>query len=545
MGTNFLNFNFNKFDIKLSNYQYWDFYLHPWDSTDNNPDFDNTVDCNYIYYDFNETFNYIGSISGNSDIVSLTSWTGATNSGITLTNIGLTGLDNGLITFNKNTGDTSNLQLLQSLTGSTYIISSGTTQMIMNPITGLTNNFIYPIEIISGTTGLESKLCGGFYQGFYKIDERDYQIIPNRFNKGWAVEFWLKKDDSCSGFTETTLNDNYPDNNGIFFYMGTRAENKFWNRFEGNNTGETSTCIIPSGTTGLSITQFCTPIKETDIFIENNDGNIITLNPPNIVWKTINNKFLLYNRTKDGLLAGCGSGDTNLSITVSGISQTINNDNKFLLYNRTKDGLLAGCGSGNTEPLLELNYKNDLVNNALAFRITPDCRIGYRNILLSANCETTPVETGITINESYSEPNVVPNNVWTQVVVRYVSEYTFNDCELKNKPPRNGKLLFYINGKLKHIERDVLEIIPKSLEEDPSKQEGVPFNMSIGGGTQGLIESMTFDGQDGEDLNLELINNFGGTFIGSLSQFKFYGCDLNYCDITHLFELNKVRYGLK
>lgn len=565
MGTNLLNHNFNKFDLKLSNYQYWDFYLHPWDSTDVNDDFDNLIDCSYIHYDFNDVGNYVSAISGTSDIISLTTWSGATNSGVTLNNIGLTGLDNGLISYIKNSGDTSNIQLMQALTGSSYIISSGTTEMIMNPVSGLTNNFIYPIEISSGTTGLVSKLCGGFYQGFYKIDEREYQVLPNRFEKGWAVEYWIKKDDTCSGVTANTLNDNFPNNEGIFFYLGTRAENKFWNRFEGNNTGATSACTIPSGTTGLTITPFCTSVKETDIFLENNSGNTISLSPPNIEWSSIDNKFLLYHRGKGGLRGGCQTGETTgLTISVSAYSETIVDErNKFLVFHRGSGGQRIGnncnlrcnsstgetgilaCGySGDSEQVTELDYKKDLVNNALAFRITPDFRIGYRNITLSANCNVTPVETGIIINEGYSEPNVVPDNIWTHIVVRYVANTTLNECELKTKPPRNGKLLFYINGKLKHIERNVLEIIPRPLDDDPIKQEGVPYNMSIGGGTQGLIESMTFDGQDGNDLNLELVNNFGGTFIGSLSQFKFYGCNLSYYDITSSYEFNKIRYGL-
>lgn len=564
MGTNLLNHNFNKFDLKLSNREYWDFYLHPWESKDDG--IDNLVDCSYIHYDFNDVLNYVTALSGNSDIISLTNWSGATGSGVTLTNIGLTGLDNGLIQFVKDSGDTSNNQLMGALTGSTYSISSGVTKMVMNPVSGMTNNFVYPIDIVSGSTGLESKLCGGFYQGFYKVEGRDYEVVPNRFEKGWAVEYWIKREESCSGVTATTLNDTFPNNEGFFFYLGTRAENKFYKRFEGNNTGTTSECIIPSGTTGLTITPFCTPIKETDIFLQNNDGNIISLSPPNIIWTDVDNKFLLYHKAKGGLRAGCDPDEqtTGLTLSISGYSkQIVDKRNKFLVFHKGKGGkrvnstcnyrcssssgntgLLACDYLGDSEIITEMDYKSDLTNNALGFRVTSDGRIGYRNITLSANCNTEPIQTGLTINEGYSEPNMVPNNLWSHIVVRYVADTTLDECELKYASPRNGKLMFYVNGKLKHVERNVLEIIPRGLGDDPIKQEGVPYNMSIGGGTQGLIESMTFDGQDASDIDLELINNFGGTFIGYLSQFKFYGCNLSYCDIVASFELNRGRYGL-
>ena len=54
---------------------------------------------------------------------------------------------------------------------------------------------------------------------------------------------------------------------------------------------------------------------------------------------------------------------------------------------------------------------------------------------------------------------------------------------------------------------------------------------------------MTFDGQDLNDLSLKIENNFAGTFIGYVSQFKFYVCDLNWCEITDIYNKNKTRYN--
>ena len=43
---------------------------------------------------------------------------------------------------------------------------------------------------------------------------------------------------------------------------------------------------------------------------------------------------------------------------------------------------------------------------------------------------------------------------------------------------------------------DFEEIIPRELNTQKEKQLGVPFNISFGGGTQGLRESLTFKSCD-------------------------------------------------
>ena len=73
----------------------------------------------------------------------------------------------------------------------------------------------------------------------------DYQILPTRYESGWTAEFWMRRNsDPCSGLTANTLNALYPDNEGFFYYMGTRAENKFWDVFSGE-TGYTTTSGYP------------------------------------------------------------------------------------------------------------------------------------------------------------------------------------------------------------------------------------------------------------------------------------------------------------
>jgi hypothetical protein len=102
--------------------------------------------------------------------------------------------------------------------------------------------------------------------------------------------------------------------------------------------------------------------------------------------------------------------------------------------------------------------------------------------------------------------------------------------------------MFYINGRLKFTVNNFSEFIARRLEEHMEKQVGVPFNISLGGGSQGLIETQTFDGRDQNDLGLPIQENFAGTFIGAISQFKFNVCDLYFTDIQNIYINEVSRY---
>ena len=149
--------------------------------------------------------------------------------------------------------------------------------------------------------------------------------------------------------------------------------------------------------------------------------------------------------------------------------------------------------------------------------------------------------SGITIQEGYSEPNMVSDSDWNYIAINYVTDY-LDGCELENAKQRTGKLLFYVNSKLKYVVNDFPEHMAKRLDEYKGKQIGVPFNFSLGGGSQGLIESQTFDGLDMEDRGLPIEENFGGSFIGGISQFKFNICPLTFENIRNNYLNDKTRY---
>ena len=610
---NIRNFNFNKLDLKLSNSDYWDFYLASDDRGLSPSSGLTSGDCFVVWYDFNNVSIYPYSATTSPTIYSLVNWTGATNTGYTFSTIGLTGIDNGLIPFEKNVLDPSNEALVEALTGSTLIIPSGDTRLVMNLVTGTTDQYVYPTERIIDPTftfGDYIQLCGGFYQGYYKIDGSTYEVLPTRVNQAWAAEFWLNKNENCN-ITGTTLNDLYPENKGIFFYMGTRAENKFWNQFEGVDSGCTSACTVDSACTE-TLSPWCTVLKEKDITIIGDYGFGIPLNPPQVEIELVTNNFLIYGRARDERAPKL-TGDVGTILTTAITNTTSSNDdfgcsrsssnrvgcsrsssdglgsqrvcsydgngiavaktkdvitdyrNPFLIYGRARSqssGCTCSCCgpddgmgnqticsySGKTSPQIELDYKIDIIDNAIAFRITDDGRIGYKMLIATGMCETISGESiytsGTTIRQGYSEPNMITEDEWSYVVIRYTTNYE-DDCSLKVAKQRKGKLMFYVNARLKYVINDFPEFIAKRLNEYKSKQVGVPFNFSLGGGTQGLIDSQTFDGLDIADRGLPIEENFAGSFIGGISQFKFNICDLNYAQIQFNYVTDAYRYGLQ
>jgi hypothetical protein len=590
--SNIKNYNFDKLKLQLSNSDYWDFYF----ANDDRGGDCNTLlsgSCFVVWYDFNNPNTFL-SASTNS-IRSLVSWSGSVNTGYTLNTIGLTGIDNGFIAFDKISGDTTNQALLSALTNSTLVIQSGNTSLMMRSVSGSTSGLTYQISAASGVTeGKFITFLGGFYQGFYKLDGNSYEVLPTRVNHSWGAEFWLKPENLTP--TGTTLNNLYPDNKGFFFYMGTRAENKFWNQWYGADTGCTSACTTTACTSGETVSNWCTIPKETDVVLVGDYGIGIPLAPPQVKIDVITNNFLIFGRgsgnngprytgdvgtivyneietpIKNCKCNGCTgpndglgskrvctySGDS--GIAVRRVRETLTNEqNPFLIYGRATDGG-SRCGhssdglgtetvhsfSGRTAPLDKLDYKLDIIDNAIGFRIKDDGSIGYRLLSVTGACQTINGEniyvSGITIEENYSLSGTVNTDEWNYIVIKFVTDYK-SDCDLKTANRRKGKLMVYINSKLKHVFNNFDEFIARRLDEYKDKQVGVPFNFSLGGGSQGLLESQTFDGLDPNDRGLPIETNFAGSFIGSVSEFKFNICDLNYCNIVENFKNGISKYN--
>ena len=119
--------------MRLSNSDYWDLFLC-YDCTDEQDNNQILDDCVLVDIDINND----NCFSGDT-LYSLTTWTGATinGSGVTLNDIGLTGIDNGFIEY-ECSASTSGQTFLSAFTGSTLVLTSADTRFSMTRVTGCT-----------------------------------------------------------------------------------------------------------------------------------------------------------------------------------------------------------------------------------------------------------------------------------------------------------------------------------------------------------------------------------------------------------------------
>lgn len=477
--SNILNHNRDIFELKLNNSEYYDFHLNlDLDSGDITND-----NCLISYIDTNKpecidaNTNELVSVSG-------IEWESSVNKGVTLNNIGLTGMDCGLIQFDKDV--ITKEEFLDLYTNSQLVIDADDKRLHLNKVNGNNKLYSYKNEFIIDDDGLNvAKLNGGFFQGFFKINNGcKYQVLPDTFeNGGWSFEFVLKPvlsfNEANDNNSLKTLNDVYPQNKGIFFYLGTRAENK-WYKYYNDKTNTT------------------TITTDDDIPISQPIKTLIT-----------NNKFITYNRGNNGLRADIdGNVDNNINIQLNAVEDK---DNKFITMHHGKGGYTT-----NTINEKKLDYKynilDDLFNNAIAFQIKDDGSIGYK-LLTFDKCKDN-----YTIINEWSNPNTITFNQWNKINIR-----------MYNTSNKHMVIMLYVDNKLVLVSKEVPLLYLRELNDNYSKQETVPFNISIGGGTQGLCDVIYEDFKSfNNKKQLILEKEFGGSFIGFLQSFKFLNCNNNF-----------------
>ena len=504
--SNIFENNSNKIDLKLSLSEYWDLTLAK--------DVDPSVILNSsAYYDSNlisfVDINNGACVSGdtlysNSEY----KWLDSINSGITLTNIGFTGIDNGLISFNKD--EISSDDLFNLITGSTFEIPSGDTRLFLTTVTGNTGNYVYPTEIINDADGKYVDFTGGFYQGFFKSKD-EYQILPEVINDEITFDFVIRPD-FISSSLPNTLNYNHVDNKGFFFYIGLRAENKFWYDY---NKDQNEVFEIESDNN--------VSLLETGKTLETDDGFDITLQ--GVYNIETDNKHLLFNRTQNGFTTQ--NFDETKKYSITGITQ--DTPNLYLYLNRTATGYTTNTINQVPDMALKANIVDDIISNQIGFRIKDDGSIGYRTIIGSCNTEYDVIE-------EYSNVGLITNNTWASVSIRMIMS-DYSTCANSN---RTFKLLFYINGKLIFVSKELPELIFRTLNEREEKQETVAYNISLGGGTQGLSDMIGFNDDYLTQYLLPLEQYFGGSFIGSISKFRIFEGKYDYSKIknNYGFEFN-------
>ena len=509
--------------------------------------------------------------------------------------VGLTGIDNGLttemsgITMTAFTG-------LYTTTAQTYNRYIYDRRFKMHPISGNTtpqdrlwndNSYSYGLSYVDagGDIGTVAKLNGGFYQGFYKLQGYDYEVFPTRVSEGWSVEMLLKY--QFTGDTNIGLNARYPENKGTFFFMGSRAENKFYHYADGSPSSDTGYTRVTSGLTcmhtcGCSITggtgSDCIPVYQPSGVTSSNctcgcpcscstEASIKELDP---LYDGVSNAMSIRFSgdtgnprvcVKEYLITGsCIPSGVCLTGTsyVTGVTT--------VEWCSTK-GIFDDC-SFTQYPLFEHWVQIDAVFERDVYF---DCKdLDYLGGLGQIEKQ---VFTASSANNSISlvMPPITHEEGYSGYTPAKTTEVKITDLWLEQKEYRRGTLKIFVNGRLFMVCEDFEEIIPRPLNTFKERQVGVPFNISVGGGTQGLKDNLTFSGgcpaelsgityqQDPECLTTEDLDNtiysglttnifleeiFGGSFIGQISTFTMYVEPLDASEVKHNFRVLKNKYDL-
>lgn len=530
--SNILNHNRLTFEFNVSKSDYWDTHLYQ--SQGGGAVSGLQEDCLAAYIDTTLPDCIISDDEMASNECYY--WDKAVNNGVTLNNIGLTGVDNGLIKYDK--GSITVEQFMDLYTNSKLEIDEGDLRLHVNKVNGNNKIYSYPNNFVKEDGMNVAKLNGGFFQGFFKTDnDCNYQVLPTELEDGWMVEFTLKPEDFKSNYHITkekysveeynsdgwdgdlnmkkseysdgyinddytednplpTLNDVYPNNKGIFFYMGVRGENKWWRYYvdtEDNTEIETAD--------GVSINEQIETI-ETD------------------------NKFITYNRTPDGLKAFMY--DRKDESRILQMHKNLLTDNYFIIMHRGKGGYTARTIKElQQESGADYNILADLYRNALAFQIKEDGSVGYKYMV--KDCDS---ETGYSISEEWSNPGLIKMDKWTTIDVRFVPAVKYSsEMYGYTRSLDYMRLMFYVNGKLVLYSKEIPVLDLRLLNDAYSKQEGVPYNISLGGGTQGLADVIYEDFDNIPEYVLFLEKEFGGSFNGYFKSFKFYTCNQHFDNI--------------
>ena len=653
--------NHHRLRFRINKDEYWDFFV--------NKD-------HYGYYGFKSDEMYDKCLISYMDLAHADcddsgwiystnryTWDDAVSLEHTLYNITYTGVDNGLFTFRKDR--ISNKDFIDIFQKNSFKIEENDNRLKLHAVSGSTLQYDYPLSAENGYI----KFNGGFYQGFFKTKCDTYQVLPTEFEDGetYNLEFTLNRCE-LEKESDRTLNDKYPENKGIFFYIGTRAENKWIYLYDEDDVdgleecyelgvddfvedGEISKkdhiignfydldvefyedppididnytnfnyydeslyamdecdwdemfdyleidptrsaktidesedhinmsswcCNAPKkeekyvlrpyfkgcgcgirykkeiitedkyeddvvkgylafgeddyigGWDGLGDLEECTTYLEPELDItdfEYYTDNGFNLSEANWYYFYTDNKFLLFDRTKNGKTVNNWVEGT--QYMYCGRKNNFKG-NLFILMNRTKTGYtIHNIDSVKNKDVNHYDPYKDLYNNAFALRVTDNGEIGYR--MLTIDCEKEGRDK-TSIIEGYSFEDVIPQCEWVTINVRF----TFLGGD-------KMKLMFYVNGKLRYITKELPRIDLRALDDLYEKQEGVPYNISIGGGTQGLAETIQYNYMLNPPRVYPLEKYFAGSFIGYMRSFKIYNCFMEQPRIESNFNWEKQR----
>jgi len=365
---------------------------------------------------------------------SISQWKNVKVDNLNLLDFGLTAYDNGRINYIYN-GITF---APKDINFTLYRVGYNNS---FTPFSGQTQYDLYPISAVtSGLTGNYFLLDGGYLQGFFKLQDYSYELLPARYAKGLTIETLLY-------ITPDSFN------NGIFYMMGTRAEDKY-NLFFSGETKEiitTKKIVTTSGVVSIPVT-------------------IIT--------------------------------------TTTGFSGVTTSQDNYLISYQNKEKIKPAFSSWEDRTILMPETKpmiDNLKNNVIAFFLDTDKKIGLKYI----------DENGIIVTKK--SDHTIKYTGWTMINHTFRPYEIITEKQALCYPRRKGEFAIYVNGSLFWKIKDFDEYYFRGLYNDKEKQIGVPYSISWGGGSFGLKHSWHYDiekhilysgeSQSYIEDNLEIINN--------------------------------------
>ncbi len=130
------------------------------------------------------------------------------------------------------------------------------------------------------------------------------------------------------------------------------------------------------------------------------------------------------------------------------------------------------------------NASANTANNVIAFELTQDKHLAYKYI------------NGEGLIVTNISPATITNTGFTIISISFLPNDIITDPDiLECAEQRKGKLTFFINGRSIWTIKEFPEFYCKAFNNDKEKQEGVPYSISWGGGSQGLGCSYHYDFQ--------------------------------------------------
>lgn len=426
-----------------------------------------------------------------------------------------------------------------SFSSTTLNYGSGDTFFQLYPVSG--DRRVYHWEESTDRGGTYIDLYGSYFQGNYKLEGYHRQLLPSTFERGWTLDFWVKfrycEDEACTPHYECNANPN--------------PDCWLW-----GETGRTFSVLsgVTFGRSAWDCQEECIPwtwgdkdysFKELDqIGFNYGEGIKECIDNQGFIffWGTrAEDKFYNFNISESGKISSEGaplqvppySGTVDLTEYINsmypytGVTESRNEGVKWDLVNR-----ITG-----------------ITNNAFGIKLTRDGRLGYRKVVGHV-CEygyDIPK-----IEERYSKFPIYRGSSesdWVNISVVYTGpslteQLAGTGCTIT---PDNdfGTLDFYVQGKNVLSVSEFDNPFYEGLDIDRSLQIGVPYTISLGGGSQGLFENLSVDDiPDANDYRLLVERWFNGSFDGGISTFNMYNRPLGLDEIRFNFNKTKSRYGV-